>query len=477
MSQPEQRSWFKYRSARAQEEQGQPTLSASSKQRAEAAKQYIERLFLEKQTEYHDRKSRQRELHKQLEEDEGLTEEEKQKKLQEFREREKLYLHLKMKKFSVNDFELLTIIGRGAFGEVRVVKEKNSGKICAMKKLRKDEMIRRGQVEHVNAERNVLVEVDSPYVVQLYYSFQDEDFLYLIMEFCSGGDLMTLLMKKDILSDEETRYYMASTISALEIVHNKGYIHRDIKPDNLLLDRDGHMKLSDFGLCKPIDISSLPTIQEDSEAVGSVMSAASGRGARSQTEQLQNWKQNRRQLAFSTVGTPDYIAPEVLMKKGYGMECDWWSVGAIMFECLIGYPPFYSDDPMTTCRKIVNWKTYLRFPSDVEVKPEAKDLMKRLMCDLNDRLGTRGGLEEIKAHPYFAGIDWKNLHKQAPPYVPPVQHELDTQNFEDFQEEEHMKSKSSKAPSRITKSPEFLGFNKAKYGAVQGVKPDGKAEK
>eukprot|EP01024_Parvocaulis_polyphysoides_P024239 TRINITY_DN2221_c1_g1_i2.p1 TRINITY_DN2221_c1_g1~~TRINITY_DN2221_c1_g1_i2.p1 ORF type:complete len:340 (-),score=57.87 TRINITY_DN2221_c1_g1_i2:55-1074(-) len=336
--QPEQRSWFKYRQGRGQgEEQGQTPISATSKQRAEAAKQYIERLFIEKQTDYNDRIARRNQLNKQLEANEEISEEEKQKKIQELKEKERMYLMLKMKKFSIDDFELLTIIGRGAFGEVRVVKEKKSDKICAMKKLKKEEMIRRGQVEHVNAERNVLVEVDSQYVVQLYYSFQDEDFLYLIMEFCSGGDLMTLLMKKDILSDEETRYYMASTILALEVVHTKGYIHRDIKPDNLLLDRDGHMKLSDFGLCKPIDISSLPTIQEDSEAHGSMLSATSGRGARTQAEQLQNWKQNRRQLAFSTVGTPDYIAPEVLMKKGYGMECDWWSVGAIMFECLIGY--------------------------------------------------------------------------------------------------------------------------------------------
>eukprot|EP01026_Neomeris_dumetosa_P071972 TRINITY_DN7304_c0_g1_i2.p1 TRINITY_DN7304_c0_g1~~TRINITY_DN7304_c0_g1_i2.p1 ORF type:complete len:483 (-),score=64.15 TRINITY_DN7304_c0_g1_i2:150-1409(-) len=414
--------------------------------------------------------ARRASLNKQMEQEEGLSEEEKQKRVKEFQERERQYLRLKMKKFTVNDFDLLTIIGRGAFGEVRVVKEKNSDKICAMKKLKKEEMIRRGQVEHVNAERNVLVEVDSPYVVQLYYSFQDEDFLYLIMEFCSGGDLMTLLMKKDILSDDETRYYMASTILALETVHNKGYIHRDIKPDNLLLDREGHMKLSDFGLCKPIDISSLPTIQEDAEAVGSMLSATSGRGARTQAEQIQNWKLNRRQLAFSTVGTPDYIAPEVLMKKGYGMECDWWSVGAIMFECLIGYPPFYSDDPMTTCRKIVNWKTYLRFPSDVPVTTEAKDLMKRLMCDVNDRLGTRGGIEEIKGHPYFAGIDWQNLYKQTPPYVPPVKHDLDTQNFEDFQEEDSMQSKSSKPPSRITKSPEFLGFAKAKFTAIESQK-------
>lgn len=127
-----------------------------------------------------------------------------------------------------------------------------------------------------------------------------------------------------------------------------------------------------------------------------------GPSGRTSAEQLAHWQRNRRQLAFSTVGTPDYIAPEVLLKKGYGMECDWWSVGAIMFECLIGYPPFYSDDPLTTCRKIVNWRMFLRFPPEVPISPAARDLVQRLMCDVDDRLGTQG-VEEIKSHPFFAG--------------------------------------------------------------------------
>ncbi|GIL95506.1 hypothetical protein Vretimale_1513 [Volvox reticuliferus] len=125
--------------------------------------------------------------------------------------------------------------------------------------------------------------------------------------------------------------------------------------------------------------------------------------ARPQAEQLAHWQKNRRQLAFSTVGTPDYIAPEVLMKKGYGMECDWWSVGAIMFEMLVGYPPFYSDDPLTTCRKIVNWRMYLAFPVEARLSPAARDLICRLMCDVDDRIGSRGGVEEIKVGCYWQG--------------------------------------------------------------------------
>ncbi|CAN6455461.1 unnamed protein product [Victoria cruziana] len=193
-------------------------------------------------------------------------------------------------------------------------------------------MLRRGQVEHVKAERNLLAEVDSTCIVKLYCSFQDEDFLYLIMEYLPGGDMMTLLMRKDILTEDEARFYIGQTVLAIESIHKHNYIHRDIKPDNLLLDRYGHMKLSDFGLCKPLDCSSLPNLSVNDFALSrNIESSLENDGhphnspvrRRTQQEQLLHWQRNRRMLAYSTVGTPDYIAPEVLLKKGYGMECDW----------------------------------------------------------------------------------------------------------------------------------------------------------
>ena len=222
---------------------------------------------------------------------------------------------------------------------------------------------------------------------------QDEEFLYLVMEYLPGGDMMTLLMRRDTLTEEETRFYVAETVVALETIHRHNFIHRDIKPDNLLLSADGHMKLSDFGLCKPIDPGKLPPLPHIiEEAIGGGDDAdgsdqAAALTPERQAEVRQHFQQNRRTLAYSTVGTPDYIAPEVLLKRGYGLECDWWSLGAIMYEMLVGYPPFYSEEPMSTCRKIVHWRQHLRFPPELPISPEARDLIQRLLCEVDQRLG------------------------------------------------------------------------------------------
>lgn len=319
----------------------------------------------------------------------------------------------------------------------------------------------------MNAERNLLAEVSSPYVMKLYYSFQDEEFLYLVTEYLPGGDMMTLLMRRDTLTEYETKFYIAETVLAIESIHKHNYIHRDIKPDNLLLDNYGHMKLADFGLCKSVDAASIPSVygmdfnEEDSNRRLSLDTFAC-----KESDQLKLWKENRRKLAFSTVGTPDYIAPEVLLKKGYGLECDWWSVGAIMFEMLVGYPPFYSEDPMTTCKKIVSWQHYLRIPKEAKLSVEARDIMLRLMCGVNQRLGSNG-IDEIKSHPFFEGIDWNNLYNQRAAYQPTIQHELDTNNFEKFEEDESMMSPSARS-SRIDVAQDvnFVGYTYKDWDAI-----------
>ncbi|XP_050206944.1 uncharacterized protein LOC126656416 isoform X1 [Mercurialis annua] len=459
------------------------SLSNTTKQKVAAAKQYIENHYKEQMKNLQERRERRTVLEKKLA-DADVSEEDQNNLLKFLEKKETEYMRLQRHKMGVDDFELLTMIGKGAFGEVRVCREKTTGHVYAMKKLKKSEMLRRGQVEHVRAERNLLAEVDSNCIVKLYCSFQDDEFLYLIMEYLPGGDMMTLLMRKDTLTEDEARFYVAETILAIESIHKHNYIHRDIKPDNLLLDRFGHLRLSDFGLCKPLDCS---TIQEGDFSV--VNNTASGttqneeRSAapkRTQQEQLQNWQKNRRMLAYSTVGTPDYIAPEVLLKKGYGMECDWWSLGAIMYEMLVGYPPFYSDDPMSTCRKIVNWRTHLKFPEEARLSPEAKEVVSKLLCNVNQRLGTKGA-DELKCHPWFKGVEWDKLYHIEAAFLPEVNDELDTQNFEKFEEQSDNQSQSgTKAgPWRkmlSSKDLNFVGYTYKNFEIVNDYQVPGMAD-
>ncbi|KAF1867607.1 hypothetical protein Lal_00050037 [Lupinus albus] len=371
-------------------------VSSITMERVAAAKKFIENHYKSEKKLFHERKQRRSVLEEKLASS-HVPEEEQMNLLKDLERKETEYIRLKRHKICVDDFDLLTMIGRGAFGEVTLCREKKSGNIYAMKKLKKSEMLRRGQVEHVRAERNLLAEVASDCIVKLYYSFQDIEHLYLIMEYLPGGDIMTLLMREETLTETVARFYIGQSVLAIESIHKHNYIHRDIKPDNLLLDQNGHMKLSDFGLCKPLDYATLSSINEDEflddENFNDTMVVRNGRHWESPQEQLQHWQMNRRKLAFSTVGTPDYIAPEVLLKRGYGVE---WSLGAIMYEMLVGYPPFYADDPLTTCRKIVYWKNHLNFPEEARLTPEAKNLICRLLCDPEHRLGTRGA-EEIKA--------------------------------------------------------------------------------
>jgi len=250
---------------------------------------------------------------------------------------------------------------------------------------------------------------------------------------------MTLLMDKEIFSEEMSRFFIAETILAIESVHNLNYIHRDLKPDNLIIGKDGHIKLSDFGLCKHVEIKSksanmneqmrsdLSNVAKD---IGAKNPALSKVQANKRAEYIRN-----RQLAFSTVGTPDYIAPEVFGQQGYSETVDWWSAGAILFEMMVGYPPFFSDEPSITCQKILHWKKTLNIPDESNLSPEAKDLLKRFLCDAENRLGANG-VGEIKAHPFFKGLDWTKLRQMKSPFIPIIKDEEDCSRFDDFEEED-----------------------------------------
>lgn len=273
---------------------------------------------------------------------------------------------------------------------------------------------------------------------------------------------MTLLMEKDILSEEESRFYIAETILAVDSVHKLNYIHRDLKPDNLLIGSDGHVKLSDFGLCKHVEIrprhstTVLENLRQDNlqdQDTGNPNGMA-----KNLYNKRAEYKRNRK-LAYSTVGTPDYIAPEVFGQAGYNETVDWWSVGAILFEMLVGYPPFFSDEPSVTCQKILHWRKTLHVPTEVNLSPPAIDILKRFMCDAEDRLGCNG-VEEIKAHPFFRGLDWDRMRDQESKYKPVSQGEDDCTRFDRFEEEEPWlpTGDDSKKSRKMRKDINFVGY-------------------
>ncbi|KAF9075345.1 kinase-like domain-containing protein [Rhodocollybia butyracea] len=362
-----------------------------------------------------------------------LQPEAKEREMRKHSKLESQQLRLRRTKIKLSDFKTVKVIGKGAFGEVRLVQKMDSDtvKVYAMKTLQKSEMLKRDQLAHVRAERDVLAESTSPWVVQLFYSFQDPLYLYLIMEFLPGGDLMTMLMKYDVFSEDVTRFYMAECILAIEAVHNLGYIHRDIKPDNVLIDKYGHLKLSDFGLStglhKVSDGEYYKRFLEEEKTRNPARNSVQVNpiNLTMSREQIATWKANRRKLAYSTVGTPDYIAPEVFLLKGYGKECDWWSLGAIFFECLVGYAPFCSDNPGDTYKKIIDWPNYLFFPDEVYISREGEDLIRSMMTWAESRLT----VTQIKSHPFFFGADWSALRHIEPPFVPHLQSSTDTAYF------------------------------------------------
>lgn len=418
-------------------------MSRASQDKASAIKLRLENYYQMSVSHAIERNQRRLELeNKLMTEEAGMSEERKNRQLQNLGKKESQFLRLRRTKLSLEDFITVKVIGKGAFGEVRLVQKKDTGKIYAMKTLLKAEMYKKDQLAHVKAERDVLAGSDSPWVVSLYYSFQDAVNLYLIMEFLPGGDLMTMLIRWQIFTEDITRFYMAECVLAIETIHKLGFIHRDVKPDNILIDIRGHIKLSDFGLStgfhKTHDLNYYKKLLEKENAY---LQLALKNGQRNlvtvdaihltmtNRQQMQTWRKSRRLMAYSTVGTPDYIAPEIFIHQGYGQECDWWSLGAIMFECLIGWPPFCSETPHETYRKIISWQESLVIPEDIHLLPEAEDLIRSLLTSSDRRLGRHGGASEIKQHPFFRGVDWDTIRRVDAPFIPKLRSITDTRFF------------------------------------------------
>jgi len=375
----------------------------------------------------------------------------------------------KKKKMSKADFGVTRVIGKGGYCEVRVVRNQNDTKVYAMKTLLKKKMIEKKQQNHVRTERDLMVNVDHWLLVRLYWSFQDDTYLYLVMEYCPGGDLMKILIKEDILSEPVTRFYMSECAAAIHHLHDLDYVHRDLKPDNMLISKDGHLKLSDFGLAKHYDTEyhSMTT-----DVITKYQNAKVDTKDDENAKQRNNMglfkknKKNRknRALLFSAVGTPNYIAPEVFTKKGYGEECDWWSLGVILFECVVGYPPFYADTPMHTVKRIVNYQKTLRIPKESNLSKSCKDVIFRLICAPKKRLT----FHQLKRHSWFKRVPWHNLHAMKPPWTPRIDADDDTRYFEEVKNADDalLESQKDEKKAKSAKAKEKGG------GSMLGVKVD-----
>uniref|UniRef100_A0A3Q3B065 non-specific serine/threonine protein kinase n=2 Tax=Kryptolebias marmoratus TaxID=37003 RepID=A0A3Q3B065_KRYMA len=350
----------------------------------------------------------------------------KNKNIEAFLNRfEKVVNELRELQVKPEDFEKVKLIGRGAYGEVQLVRHKASRKVYAMKQLSKFEMIKRSDSAFFWEERHIMAFNNSPWIVQLCCAFQDSRHLYMVMEFMPGGDLVTLTINYDV-PEEWARFYTAEVVLALEAIHSMGFVHRDVKPDNMLLDQNGHLKLADFGTCMRTDSAGMVNCD-------------------------------------TAVGTPDYISPEVLQSQGgdgnYGRECDWWAVGVFIFEMLIGETPFYAESLIGTYGKIMNHQNSLNFPDDVDMSSDAKNLICAFLTDRKVRLG-RTGADEIKRHPFFKNDQWTfdNIRDTVAPVVPELHSDIDTSNFDDIEVEKGDAETFTPPKAFVGNQLPFIGF-------------------
>ncbi|KAL4575931.1 hypothetical protein LXL04_012018 [Taraxacum kok-saghyz] len=324
---------------------------------------------------------------------------------------------------SIEDFEIIKPISRGAFGRVFLARKRATGDVFAIKVLKKADMIRKNAVQSILAERDILISARNPFVVRFFYSFTCRENLYLVMEYLNGGDLFSLLRNLGCLEEGMARVYIAELVLALEYLHSLNVIHRDLKPDNLLIGPDGHIKLTDFGLSKvglinnTEEISGSPTIrtaifQDNEMNKPDSPSPVSTSGDRQK---------------LSVVGTPDYLAPEILLGMGHGQTADWWSVGVILFELLVGIPPFNAGSPQQIFANIMNRDIpWPNVPEDLSM--EAYDLIDNLLIENPiQRLGATGA-GEVKRHHFFRNVNWDTLARQKATFIPSAE-ALDTSYF------------------------------------------------
>lgn len=290
-----------------------------------------------------------------------------------------------------DDFEYIKVLGRGTFGKVYLVKKKKGKQLLAMKVLKKSVILLKNEVKHTQTERKLLEKITHPFIVELYYAFQDEHFLYLITEFMQGGELFFHLHKERFFTNERMKFYACEIVLALGYLHANNFIYRDLKLENILLDKDGHIKLTDFGLSKMLN-------------------------------------EYGRSKPTTICGTPEYLAPEILQETGYDKSVDWWSFGVLLYEMLTGKSALKLGNIPT----IYEYYVPIEYPNHIE--PEAKSLIENLLkIEPKERLGYGAkGTQNVQNHPFFIGINWEDvLNKNTtPPFCPTILSEIDLTNFD-----------------------------------------------
>ncbi|KAG6444070.1 hypothetical protein O3G_MSEX003149 [Manduca sexta] len=293
-----------------------------------------------------------------------------------------------------SDLERLKTLGSGAFGRVILLKHSKNNKLYAMKVLEKEKVIKMKQVEHSLYEKRVLEAIRFPFTVSMECSFKDNSYIYFVMPFVPGGEMFMHLRRMNKFEEPLAKFYASQVVLALEYLHFCNLVYRDLKPENIMIDKNGYLKITDFGFCKVL--------------------------------QGRTW---------TLCGTPEYLAPELILSKGYGFSVDWWSFGVLLYEMNAGYPPFYSNEPMKTYEKIVAGK--YRCPSSFS--SDLRDLVRNvLQVDISKRFGVmKDGVLDYKNHKWFKGIEWDAIVncRVQPPFVPKYKNAYDTGNFDKYEEE------------------------------------------
>ncbi|TDZ44817.1 Serine/threonine-protein kinase sid2 [Colletotrichum trifolii] len=363
---------------------------------------------------------------------------------QKYSGRERANLRKRRVRLRQGDFQILTQVGQGGYGQVFLAQKKDTREVCALKVMSKKLLFKLDEVRHVLTERDILTTAKSEWLVRLLYSFQDDKNIYLAMEYVPGGDFRTLLNNTGVLSNRHARFYIAEMFCSVDALHQLGYIHRDLKPENFLVDSTGHVKLTDFGLAAgmlaPAKIESmrirLEKASETSVPFGKPMDQ---RTVAERREGYQTMRAKDMNYAKSIVGSPDYMAPEVLRGDEYDYTVDYWSLGCMLFEALTGFPPFAGSTPDETWRNLKHWREVLKRPvwEDPNYFLSNRTWSFITTC-INSRSKRFLNMKEITSHHYFAEVDWDTLRTTKAPFVPELDSETDAGYFDDFTNEADM---------------------------------------